>query len=480
MINRGLCFDELTISRLFGNEAAENEEISRLKEYYFKNETYTQISANLPLRILVGHKGIGKSALFNVAQQEDMAKNIIVVSIKPDDIVQLNSDSHNFLSTIRSWKEGLSELIAKKILISIGSGNKEFGNLKQSGGKVLDFLESTFRNYICEANVDLTPAKAKLVQRFLRNHQVSVYIDDLDRGWKGRDNDITQLSALLNVVRDLSKENKGLNFKVSLRSDVYYLYRTSDESTDKIEGSVIWQSWTQHEILVMLIKRIETFFGRDLDQGQLRGGADISRYLNPVFERVFRGTGHWKNQPMHNVIMALNRKRPRDLVKLCTLAARSAREMGVSKIGTENMKAVFKPYSQGRLQDTINEYRSELPGIERLLMNMKPNREQRRSKVHKGYIYTTGELLKKISNIEQGGVFRFRSGSVATTKELAAFMYKINFLVARRPGRVERTYFEEDWYLLNQFADFGYHWEVHPAFRWALPMETMEDLYHQI
>src|SRR5690554_1209649 len=119
MINRGLCFDELTISRLFGNEAAENEEISRLKEYYFKNETYTQISANLPLRILVGHKGIGKSALFNVAQQEDMAKNIIVVSIKPDDIVQLNSDSHNFLSTIRSWKEGLSELIAKKILISI-------------------------------------------------------------------------------------------------------------------------------------------------------------------------------------------------------------------------------------------------------------------------------------------------------------------------------------------------------------------------
>ena len=57
---------------------------------------------------------------------------------------------------------------------------------------------------------------------------------------------------MLNAVRDLISENPLMRFRISLRSDVYYLVRTSDESTDKIEGSVIWQSWTNHEILVLL------------------------------------------------------------------------------------------------------------------------------------------------------------------------------------------------------------------------------------
>ena len=59
---------------------------------------------------------------------------------------------------------------------------------------------------------------------------------------------------------------QNLKFRIALRSDVYYAVRTSDETTDKIDGSVIWQSWSNHEILVMLIKRIETYFGREINQ----------------------------------------------------------------------------------------------------------------------------------------------------------------------------------------------------------------------
>ena len=59
-------FTELEIQRLFGSEAAEEEEPDRLKQYYFKNKIYNQVITDLPLRILVGHKGIGKSALFRI------------------------------------------------------------------------------------------------------------------------------------------------------------------------------------------------------------------------------------------------------------------------------------------------------------------------------------------------------------------------------------------------------------------------------
>ena len=43
-----LTFTDEEIDALFGNEAAENERPERLKEYYFKNDAYNQIIANLP------------------------------------------------------------------------------------------------------------------------------------------------------------------------------------------------------------------------------------------------------------------------------------------------------------------------------------------------------------------------------------------------------------------------------------------------
>jgi hypothetical protein len=85
--------------------------------------------------------------------------------------------------------------------------------------------------------------------------------------------------------------------------------------------------------------------------------------------------------------MSLVRKRPRDLVKLCTLAARRAHDAGRSKIATPDLEDSFEEYSQGRVQDTINEFRSELPDIERLVLNMKPNRVERQTKA--GYVYKT-------------------------------------------------------------------------------------------
>ncbi|MDM8540004.1 hypothetical protein QUF90_02850 [Desulfococcaceae bacterium HSG9] len=288
----------------------------------------------------------------------------------------------------------------------------------------------------------------------------------------------------MNAVRDIAKENRGINFRIGLRSDVYYLYRTSDETTDKIEGSVIWQSWTNHEIFVLLVKRIETFFGREVNEARLLNLLKLdqkvlSKYLKPIMELRFRGSGHWQNAPIHRVLLSLIRKRPRDLVKLCTLAARDARINSSAIIKTINFKRVFEAYSQGRLQDTINEFRSELPEIERLLMNMKPTKREKQQKIH---YYRTDDLLKKIKNITEMGEFRFTNGKIASIKDIAAFMYKINFLTARKnkDGRIIRRYFEENRYISNEFADFGFDWEVHPAYRWALQPDNIRDIYNQL
>ncbi|MBA4124488.1 MAG: hypothetical protein H0X72_18760 [Acidobacteria bacterium] len=63
-------FTDDNIQKLFGHEAAEDEDPERLKKYYFKSSIYDRIATDLPIRILVGHKGIGKSALFKIAKDQ--------------------------------------------------------------------------------------------------------------------------------------------------------------------------------------------------------------------------------------------------------------------------------------------------------------------------------------------------------------------------------------------------------------------------
>ncbi|MGL4768183.1 MAG: P-loop ATPase, Sll1717 family [Formosimonas sp.] len=467
-------FTEEILQKLFGHEAAEDEDPARLREYYFKGKVYEQVVADLPLRILVGHKGIGKSALFKVAIAEEAEKKHLTLLIKPDDILGLGNETTDFLKLIRDWKVGINEIIAEKALISLGlvfEGWRE--KLNQYAGLALSFLLDTLKTDDYVKNIK--PVKKLFLEDFLRRGKISVYIDDLDRGWQGREADIRRISALLNAIRDISQENRGIQFRVSLRSDVYYLARTSDESTDKIEGSVVWHSWSNHEILVLLVKRVVSYFNQDILQQDLlkMHQSDLMRHLNKIIDGKFEGKGHWQDAPMHKVLMSLIRKRPRDLVKLLTLAGRKANQNSSDIIKTVHLEHVFEEYSQGRLQDAINEYRLELPDAERLIMGMRPTRNQREKE--KAYTYTTDSLIKKLKDIEEQGKFKWANGKGAELSELAGFLYKINFITARKEGvggEIERKYFEENRYLSNKFVDFGYDWEVHPAYRWALqPIE---------
>jgi hypothetical protein len=483
-INHDLTFGPVETQRLFGHEAAENEAPERLKEYYFKNITYQDVTAPLGLRILVGHKGIGKSALFKIAIMEDRQNSELPILIRPDDIAELGKDTTDFLLTVRSWKDGLKKIIAAKALSEFGLDQTGATRaLQTSAARVVDFLAETLRERL---KIDTSLGKNALISQFLKNNRIKVYIDDLDRGWEGSKDDVRRISALLNAARDLLNESPNLFIKIGLRSDVYYLVRTSDESTDKIEGSVVWQRWRNHEILVLLVKRVETFFGRAVDESRLLGlkQYDLSQYLSGIMSSTFQGEGHWANAPTYRVIMSLIRKWPRYLVKLCTLAAKDAFQSRKNIIGTANFRNIFTEYSEGRIQDTINEYRSELPDIERLVMAMKPSKREKTTK--EGYVYSSDALLQKIRNIRPGGTFRFagrRETTDATDKELAAFLYKVNFLTARKEladGTILRRFFEESRYLSSILVDFGFDWEVHPAYRWALQPDSIETIFAQL
>ncbi|MDO0826008.1 P-loop ATPase, Sll1717 family [Desulfosporosinus nitroreducens] len=474
-----ITFTEEQIQGLFGNLAAEDEDKRRLKEYFFKNDTYIKIHNSMPLRILVAHKGIGKSAIFRISYLENCENNILSLWVRPDDIAELGKvdETDDFLQLIRKWKSGLEKLIIELVLKNFDMDLKTdlINSGIKKGVRLLDTITSIVKKI--GESIDIDQTRKAVVDRYLKDKKVIVYIDDLDRGWTGSKESITRISALLNAVRDMSNESKELCFRISLRSDVYYLVRTADESTDKIDGNVLWLSWTEHQLLVLLAKRVQSFLGEKLSEEFLlkKPQFKIAEYLYPVMENKFMGDGKWHEKPIYYILLSLIRRRPRDLVNLCTLAARSANEKNHRKINTEDWEYVFERYSQDRLQDTINEHRYELPEIERLLLGMKPSHKAKRTS--ETFVYGEVKLISKVNGITQSGKFCFSNGKEATAKDLIAFMYKINFIVGRKDasdGYIDRKYFEDNRYLSTNYVNFGYEWEVHPAFRWALYPESRD------
>lgn len=472
-------FSEEQIREMFGDLAAEDEKKERFSSYFIKTDVYKKIHNFLPIRILVAHKGIGKSAIFRMSYLENIKDNVLSIWVKPDDILGIvhTEGETDPLEMIRQWKSGLEELLVEKVIsnFNISKGNDVINKISQKGLKLTERISMIVKKV--QDVVDVDAIKKSVADKYLENHKIVIYVDDLDRAWNGSKQNIYRISALLNAVRDMCNETSELCFRISLRSDVYYLVRTADESTDKIDGNVLWLTWTEHELLALLVKRVQSYFGNNISEKELLDmkQSEMSAYLNDIMADTFEGAGKWNNRPIRYIFLSLIRRRPRDLINLCTLAARNANAKGRNLIITEDWEEVFEQYSSSRLQDTINEHKYELPDIERLLLGMKPSHKIK--KTQKPFVYDKECLFRKIEGIMQNGKFYFANNKECTVEELTAFMYKINFLNARKDvanGYIDRKYFEENKYITSKGVDFGYDWEVHPAFRWALYPETRD------
>ena len=474
--------DRKTRIKLFGDEDALKEDSQRLQQYYFKGKAYQQVISDDKLCLLVGYKGTGKSALLTVAHHEHINTGKPSISINAYNLGSNSSTNgeSDLTSYMRDWKKRLSEEIVDRAFrcLDIRGGtlrdfNKTFRDEEYTDEDISYYLKLKFKNL---GDSQLSDNAKKLIDSFIQDGKLPIYIDEVDTLWNGKKEDIANISALLMASRDICQNNPGLSFKIALRPDIYRIVKTSTAHGDKIEGSVVWQSWQLHEILVLLVKRILTFMGEEADEQELLHKSQqtlTDDYLSIIMHERFRGNGKWAGTdgsgiPIHQFLLSVIRNRPRDMVKLCTAAAEQAGSSKSRKVATQHFDKVLTSYSLGRLEDTTAEYQGELPKIRDLLLRMAP--EEKKFVAQESYFYTTEELRKKIKQITLTNRCKFADGNVATEDDLISFLYKISFLTATRrdeSGAIERQYFEVNQYL-SASLDFGFDWEIHPAYRWGL------------
>lgn len=474
-------FQNTDLKKLFGAVAAEDDDPEELANYFFKNNLYNRAITDDKLIILKGYKGTGKSALLAMAQDYFYNKHKLCLSIKPDDFPNIKEDNNDNLDLISTWKTDLNNLIVKKTYEDFLEQEKPDTKIFHAINSINDMFNLT--SYIKGNDNQI---KRQIAINFQKNKEVYVFIDDLDRGWNGDKISIHRISSLISALRDLSNSERGLKFRVSLRSDMYSLLRYDDSNLDKVSQNILDVKWTRDDLLRILVLRVQHFLGKninseDVDKLSQNG---LERLLSKVMELTFSGTGKWHDKPIHNILLSLIRERPRDLINLCTLAAKEAGQNKHELIQTKDWEAVFKQYSVDRFEDTITEHRDELSldGVQLLLNGMKTTRSESKSG---SSLYSKDDILQKITNVlGQHDIRRNGEALKLSGVEALKFLYSVGFVIARKDdnntGFITRITYDQNHNLIDQ--DSGFKFEIHPAFRWALnydpnknPLNNIDD-----
>lgn len=492
--------------KLFGNEDAGKEDEERLKRYYFQTNEFEEAISDLPLQIIIGEKGTGKSALLKMAYLEDEKKNEISYWIRLDDLTELYEeilDESNIIKLKTLWKKSICRLVCSHIAegIRVCMTEDEERAIKwayESGYRQKDFLSKTVEmlkpSYKDKINLDIEgeAQEHRVSERLLTNKRIRLYFDDFDVDWKGTNMDVNKIKGLILALSDLTSDIQGLSARIALRTDVYEMIR-NEEFSDKFESTLIKCTWNNQQIIKALAKRICVYFQIDFNDNDYSDDStvqyQVSKYLNLVFEEKFEGTRVWNNAPIHRVIYSLIRRKPRDMVKLCLSTADIAYKTRKDKIDSQCFIKILEDYSAERMKDVINEYGKQLIPLKEILYKMGPTKKEFESKNNERYVYKTDELYEKIKKIqEQVNIYTYDSKSDTKQKadfhQIAHFLYKIGFITGRKiiaGGVIRRLYYDEAPTMLERnIGDDGYAWEIHPAYRGSLEKAEKHSWFNTI
>jgi hypothetical protein len=475
-------FDDAT---LFGNDAAEDENQDVFNAYFVpRPEVDLFFQSSRPLAILRAYRGEGKSAIIRHVHQTNESKGIWSVKLTGSALSPaVESSDPNVWN--REWQRSILESIAADIGRRIGIAWTDDAmslveEAERKGFKQRSLVSSILTRLKFK---DLPELKEKdgqttlgQIQRYLDDKESFwVFVDDVDEDFQNTDSFRQRVSSFYSACRNLSNAVPQLLFRSSIRPNVWRILRAHSESLSKVDQYAIDLQWDYPSVRKMLAKRIEGFLVRKGQQ------AVLDRYANQkgsVWEEslcdlIFESPMQWgynvsESKPVYKhssvVLGTLSRYRPRWLVELCRLASKQ-RTKSTSTISCRDITGVLREFGRERIEDLAAEYRSECPQVQDLINAFAGTKED----------FTTDQLTKTITNRILNGtvVTMASSGTVTQPMKVAAFLYEIGFLTARRDdGNDEYTHYvfaeKPEPLHTRTNVDQGLSWEIHPVFRQVL------------
>jgi hypothetical protein len=475
---------------LFGNDAAEEEQEEIFSSYALEREEIKHfLDENSPIQIVRAFKGEGKSALLRIVSNKlakDKSSSIRIsttgVAISPN----LESDDSDYWT--REWKKNLLKLTANEIGNRIGFAFTDDAislveESEHNGFKQRSFV-STITERLKSKALPLEQSKKNIVnyenilKRYLdKGEWIWLIIDDVDQNFKNTEKNKIKVASFFTACRQIVGAIPEIRIRTCVRPNVWKIIKREYESLSHVEQYMHDIRWNLEDITDLLARRVQGYLERnDRWIETKRTLSDIVEVRNKqLVYLVFQDSMPWgsgnRTRPAPIVLNTLSRGRPRWLIELCKVSAKSAKDNNRDRIFFEDISNQLEEFGKRRIDDTIAEFQSQCPQIEDLITAFSQQNER----------YPTSELLKLITDriLQTVSPKIFGVLGRPSHKEIAHFLFQVGFITARRDHQndeYEHISFIDQPDLLKSKTnlDDGVSWEIHPVFRQALKLKNVE------
>lgn len=442
------------------------------------------------MRILVGNKGMGKSAIVEWVQEVSKTRKLSCVLLRPDN---LDTGSLPSSQDVGALKRHFYETLLRATCGQIGSQLKglltgETAKIYQAaraqGLTTDDFVQQSLSLLTAIATpvakvdgVKLakeltgTPSPNELIRalntQLLQTGAVFfLLIDDTDQvASPSTPAHLNRIWALLLAVRRLTGECNSVRAIVTLRTEVWNrLTSESDgqrDQTDHLRGSKVALRATESLMENIVRRRLE----RGASDAGIRGVDPYTVFF--AGSKVMLPTST-AERTWDSFIVKSSRERPRDAIQLIKNMVDSAKKNGVDKMGSAEAADAMKTYSKERIDDLNNEFAPDCATIRQVIASFADVQ----------FEDTFENVRKHLRTIPAITPVAIRGKTLQTQSDedaiaILALLHETGFINARvpdarMPKRFRHILFQDEpnfVSLANWNAMQGATWEIHPAFR---------------
>ena len=483
---------------LFGNEAAEDEDVDIFSSYALvvNNGNFRKINefldANHKFKIAIALKGEGKSAYLKIFKSiiSRSSKRHIIIDVKFSEFAPALNIPDRY-ELIKHYKKTVYSRIAAEVGNKINIALSDDAISLVEHAYASNFRERSFiasilsRLSIRDMPISGVPSDAadspeSILKRWVKNkHTIWVLVDDVDENYTNTSYDDDRIATFLDACREIITTLSGVNIRLVVRPNVWIILRRKYDSLSKISQYNCPLRWSVPALRRMLAKRIEAYLYRTKQltrKEMVKDGVDIE--ATEIYKRdeeiigyVFEDKMMWRGRSRYTyeIMIDLARCRPRWLIELCKSAADKAIARRKNKISGNEIYECVPSAGRSRINDIVAEYITECPDIAEIITAFY---EQKTT-------YKTAELMSLIENrvLDHINPIITTESGPAKAIHIARLLYYVGFISAikhRADGVIEKYMYSSNPMLLRSRIniDQGCEWEIHPVYENELRLKT--------
>jgi hypothetical protein len=374
-----------TVTRLgFGAPAAERDMGHGLAGYFVDTRAYERVRDGRKV-VVIGARGAGKSAIFQMLARRERARGTSVVELSPEDYSYEMMSSTMAAEDRGSWAKNGAYAVAWKHLLLLEVMKQLARTVGNQGAnrRIVRYLRdhyagfqgspiSALISYLkrmegvklgrYEAGVkvreldrlykldELRPL-LPVVQEVTEQHDVVVLVDELDRGWDASEDARAFVAGLFQAAVAMNAVSPHLRVYISLRQELYDSIPSLHDDAQKYRDLIEVLSWDAPLLLHLIANRI-----------RYAVNPSSSVTDEQCWRKVFATAGRRLDSFAYMVDRTLFR--PREIIQFCTEALERNQTHDESlPIARSSIAQAERTYSEERTKDIAAEHRHQYPGL---------------------------------------------------------------------------------------------------------------------